>query len=662
MESQILKKSNYIFYTEKVEDLNEVQKREYLARDFFNSEFLIGKIKTVDPDDSKAYPHFCFVELCVPNNINQKYYINSEEQVWEVYGNLRKKPELATRIKEGKITFVAFKFKVMNHEKSKELNQIIEMDPNSLQAVSNYSTFLAENGFTPEKMKFPEPIGYDEEEKHFLVSSELYQIFEDTHFELTESVRKLSKQIENLKNEKDAELSKKIKALNKREQQLDEREQFIGNKLEILEAFGLSSYKKYIEDKNDSRPALEGNTEEKIKYIQRYFYQTKEKPITYEKGIFRRFYAGLQMKNLMILSGPSGTGKTTLVNMFAEATGNIAKIISVKPNWLDNQDLLGFYHPIESVYYSTPFLDALVEAKRYPDKLYLICLDEMNLAHVEYYFAEFLSKLELEEPYLELYSSDIEQEIREEIATVVNAFSEEQIEPTLKSIKDWINKSSSTFKDGFPIEYARIKKQIKLLECYQANFIIPQNVRFIGTINVDETTKQVSPKVIDRSFVIDMQRTVLSDSEIKDLKQIKVKPHILPASNFNLQFKDIKLTETQKNILTGLNQLNDDFLKIMNINYNNRTMNHQENYLKAIRSWEQRTDSTELRADLILTKILPRLVFSIKEINDKKYEAFKNFCDAVQDIAKVNTRLDSKLKQMKELAEKYKIVSYWGGY
>ena len=97
---------------------------------------------------------------------------------------------------------------------------------------------------------------------------------------------------------------------------------------------------------------------------------------------------------MIVLSGSSGSGKTSLCREYARVTGSICHVIPVKPNWTSAEDLLGFYSPIEKRYLKTPFLNALLEASKDPSHLHIICLDEMNLARPEYYFADFLSVLE----------------------------------------------------------------------------------------------------------------------------------------------------------------------------------------------------------------------------------------------------------------------------
>ena len=110
--------------------------------------------------------------------------------------------------------------------------------------------------------------------------------------------------------------------------------------------------------------------------------------------VLAQFLLGLNTNQLIILHGAPGMGKTSFVSNIARALGFAYKIIPERPNWIDNQDLTGYFNPVERRYYSTPFLDALCEAKENPQKHYLICLDEMNLAHVEYYFSDVLSSME----------------------------------------------------------------------------------------------------------------------------------------------------------------------------------------------------------------------------------------------------------------------------
>ena len=296
--------------------------------------------------------------------------------------------------------------------------------------------------------------------------------------------------------EKQLKMQKEIQEerLKMQKQQL-EMEKFA----EKLSLFGFNSFKKGTSVK-DPIEYSNYSCKEIFEYVKSYIINNEK--LVYSDDIIRRFLLSIQSNELIILSGPSGTGKTSIVNAFSKSIGGSVKIIPVKPSWTDTEDLIGFYNPIEKTYIPTPFLDALVEARKNKDKLHIICLDEMNLAHIEYYFAEFLSKLEAnnEYPIIELYSKEIYDEILEEIAYTIELMSGDKVDITSEDLLKWCEENKKEYTN----EMINIKKKINFIEKYPALFEIPSNVRFVGTMNVDETTKHVSPKVIDRSFVIEL--------------------------------------------------------------------------------------------------------------------------------------------------------------
>lgn len=249
-----------------------------------------------------------------------------------------------------------------------------------------------------------------------------------------------------------------------------------------------------IEEKMNIKEKIRPNINEFLSQIQGYLLMDNKKSLYYDIETLCQFYVALRTDQLIILAGSPGTGKTSLVEGYARAIDAEFRMISVQSNWMDRIDLMGFYNPIEKNYISTPFLDAILEAKENPKKIYFICLDEMNLAHVEYYFAEFLSKLQTNR-IINLYSKNIKEEINFELQERYNIFidlvSDKNIEDFLKGEKQVdIN------------NYFMIKRQLSMLRKYEPEIEIPENIRFIGTINKDETTKDLSPKVVDRSFLI----------------------------------------------------------------------------------------------------------------------------------------------------------------
>ncbi|WP_221770359.1 McrB family protein, partial [Listeria seeligeri] len=177
-----------------------------------------------------------------------------------------------------------------------------------------------------------------------------------------------------------------------------------------------------------------------------------------EKDLFN-FHTSLKVGSLVILAGLSGTGKSKLVRAYSKVLqldeGQL-NFVSVRPFWEDDSDLLGYPDTINSVYRpgDSGLTDALIDAGKNRDKLYLICFDEMNLARVEHYFSQFLSVLEMDADFrnIRLYNKDLE-------------------------------------------------KRFYNSDQYPASVSIGKNVLFVGTVNLDESTYHFSDKVLDRANV-----------------------------------------------------------------------------------------------------------------------------------------------------------------
>lgn len=209
------------------------------------------------------------------------------------------------------------------------------------------------------------------------------------------------------------------------------------------------------------------NLKEEIDYIYNYI---TSKGFEYDKDLIKNLYLSLKTKPFVILSGISGTGKSKIVELFAEAIGATYKnerfkLVPVKPDWSDSTDLLG-YRNIEGKF--TPGIITLVayEAMKNPDRLYFICLDEMNLARVEYYFSDILSLMETK---------------RVEDGNIVT-------EKLLS--KEQFGRDERSF-DKYGDVY------------------IPQNLYIVGTVNMDETTFPFSKKVLDRANTIEFNKVSL---------------------------------------------------------------------------------------------------------------------------------------------------------
>ena len=109
----------------------------------------------------------------------------------------------------------------------------------------------------------------------------------------------------------------------------------------------------------------------------------------YDISDIRRFIAGMAVTHILIMQGMSGTGKTSLAYAFGEFLSNHSVIVPIQPMWKEKSDLMGYYNEFTKRFNETVLLQKMYEAN-YTDDMYITVLDEMNIARVEYYFAEFL--------------------------------------------------------------------------------------------------------------------------------------------------------------------------------------------------------------------------------------------------------------------------------
>lgn len=185
---------------------------------------------------------------------------------------------------------------------------------------------------------------------------------------------------------------------------------------------------------------------------------------TYPEAIVRSYHVALQTKPLVILPGISGTGKTRLTRLYADAVHGVASdsqpnphylLVAVQPDWHNAKDLLGYFNALTGTFHPTAFLRFLQRAASDPASPYYVCLDEMNLARPEYYLAPILSALETAEHTIDLQ----------------------------------VPSSTVTTVDG---------------ETLRNPFALPLNVHITGTVNVDESTFGLSDKLLDRANVIEL--------------------------------------------------------------------------------------------------------------------------------------------------------------
>lgn len=212
---------------------------------------------------------------------------------------------------------------------------------------------------------------------------------------------------------------------------------------------------------------------------------------------YRPYITAIKSKPFLLLAGISGTGKSRIVRELARACWDVDspeykehkpknfEMVQVKPNWHDSSELIGYVSRINGERYIVgPFLRFMVKAIHDPKHPYFLCLDEMNLAPVEQYFAEFLSVIE-------------SRQVDEDGVVVTDPIVDYEQTEAYKNLIDQL------FSDNDE------ERNLYLKEEGGKRLTIPQNLIIVGTVNMDETTFSFSRKVLDRAMTIEMNEVDL---------------------------------------------------------------------------------------------------------------------------------------------------------
>jgi len=320
------------------------------------------------------------------------------------------------------------------------------------------------------------------------------------------------------------------------------------------------------------------STKEAVSQIGKYI---ASNGFTYSNGLIENFYLSLKSKPFVILAGISGTGKTRLVRLFAEAMGAKMQMVPVRPDWSDSSDLFGHldltgrFHPGE-------IIDFVLEASNNPDVPYLLCLDEMNLARVEYYLSDYLSIIETRENDGDSISSD-----------------------TLLSNQKFGNDETAKSKYG--------------------GLCLPENLYVIGTVNMDETTFPFSKKVLDRANTIEFSDVDL----MPDFTGADNTAEVINIGNDFLKTEYLKLIECQdesdylEKICSELVDINEK-LKKANAHVGYRVRDEIVFYMLNNKKAELLTEN-EAMDNEIMQKILPRIQGSSTAVKEMLCDLFKMF-------------------------------------
>ncbi len=280
-------------------------------------------------------------------------------------------------------------------------------------------------------------------------------------------------------------------------------------------------------------------------------YAASNHGLYYDIEDIRRFIAGMSVSHILILQGMSGTGKTSLAYAFGSFIDNSSTVIPVQPMWKERTDLIGYYNEFTKKFNETLLLEKMYEAN-YSEDIYISVLDEMNIARVEYYFAEFLSLLELPNPddrYLEVVP------------------------------------------DKWPTDPKNlIEGRIKL----------PANMWFIGTANNDDSTFAISDKVYDRAMVLNLEmRSERFAAPLTNKMHISTK-------QFNALVEEaIKEYDISRRNRARLEQLDKYLVDHFHITFGNRIMKQIRTYIPVYISCGG--DELDALDDILSKKVMRKL-------------------------------------------------------
>lgn len=328
---------------------------------------------------------------------------------------------------------------------------------------------------------------------------------------------------------------------------------------------------------NEKKPVYL-SVKELVNHIDRYI---KSSGFYYEKDEIINLFLSLKTKPFVIISGISGTGKTKIVQWFAESVGATEsngqfKLIPIRPDWNDGSDLLG-YVDIKGEFKEGPLTKVIKNAHQNPELPYFVLLDEMNLARVEYYFSDILSVME-----------------------------------------------SRKWENGEVVSSTLLSSDV-----YGEDVTLPNNLYIIGTVNMDETTHPFSKKVLDRANTIEFNRVNLGNlAFLSELEEVE--PKVIGQDRFAskyLHLKDVfkenkEIVARATDVLVRINES----LQLINAHVGYRVRdeicfylayNEESNLMKFENAFDH----------CILQKILPRIAGSDTRVEQLLRGLFNQFAN-----------------------------------
>ena len=324
----------------------------------------------------------------------------------------------------------------------------------------------------------------------------------------------------------------------------DDTSQIIFN--EIIE-------KQENEDKNTQGMGYFGDEQ----FVSGFIEFCKKIGYVYDPKVVRSFLCSLRSSKLTILKGYSGTGKSSLPMLFSKYLRCECVVIPIQPNWRTKQDIIGFYNYFTNRFIPTELTQTLLRANVSKDRIFIVVLDEMNLARVEYYFSEFNSKLwmDSDERKIELFDG----------------------------VTEYNGKVSEYIKDN--------------------KISIPDNIYFVGTINEDDSVSPISDKIFDRAQVVEFM-DLPSSKSVGNLELANENIDFTKYTKYSIFNKDQKDIRVDMSIIDEVNKLvKEYFNKVIGF----RSLKQVEQFIKSyVISGGKEIDAVDMQ---LVSKFIPKLKF-----------------------------------------------------
>jgi hypothetical protein len=398
-------------------------------------------------------------------------------------------------------------------------------------------------------------------------------------------------------------------------------------------------------DKNQRAPLTDLG--EIVKHVKNY---AGNKRLYYSDDDIRAFLAGMAVSRLVILEGMSGTGKSSLPRVFSEAISGFNPLIPVESSWRDRNELLGYYNDFNKKFNAKSFTVELYRhgKKTYSDIPALITLDEMNLARIEYYFSDFLAILEKPNPedwLIELVPSDmrtlpmeLDESVKKKMASEKKDIYTiwEKIKKSHKGISSEATDEEKKTLSDYLESVGKLTGAKDLVDGRKIK--VTPNIWFVGTVNRDESTFEISDKVYDRAQIVSLNKK----GRPEEYPYPNTGESYISTEKLTKLFENAKnKTDVKKEVKSALDELDKLLVDRFDVSFGNRIVEQTNNFAAV---FTMAGGELETALDYqVSTKILRKIITS------DDHEAFEILLEMAMDNKYLETQrlIEKRIKDLK---------------